>query len=127
VLGLTTGKEGLCAKAIRHKTSISTTVNEGSGSVACSNYVRPEKTLNSAADLPAGVRIPVPRSAIFRLYTGCWVGCVWDWWFPPLELHVHSSMWNEAEALSEYGVVPESFILCIHDNNDALPSVINNS
>jgi hypothetical protein len=25
----------------------------------------------------------------------------------PFELHVYSSMWSEAEALSEYGVVPE--------------------
>jgi hypothetical protein len=25
-------------------------------------------------------------------------------------LHVYSSMWSEAEALSEYGVVPELFI-----------------
>jgi hypothetical protein len=35
------------------------------------------------------------------------------WWFPLNELHVHSSMWNEAEALSEYGVVPEFFALQI--------------
>jgi hypothetical protein len=25
-------------------------------------------------------------------------------------LHVYSSMWSEAEALNEYGVVPEYFI-----------------
>jgi hypothetical protein len=36
------------------------------------------------------------------------VGCVLGfWWFPLYELHVYSSMWSEAEALSEYGVVPE--------------------
>jgi hypothetical protein len=31
----------------------------------------------------------------------------------PFELHVYSSMWSEAEALSEYGVVPECLILLL--------------
>jgi hypothetical protein len=40
-----------------------------------------------------------------------WAGCVLSfWWFPLYELHVYSSMWSEAEAVSEYGVVPELFI-----------------
>jgi hypothetical protein len=70
--------------------------------------VHPGKTLNSAAGLPARVQIPVPPSATSRLYTSCSVGCVWGlWWFPPFELHVYSSMWIEAEAPSEHGVVPE--------------------
>jgi hypothetical protein len=48
------------------------------------------------------------RAPPLVFYTSCSVGCVWGfWWFPPFDLHVYSSMWSEAEALSEYGVVPE--------------------
>jgi hypothetical protein len=49
---------------------------------------------------------PVERHLSF--YTSCSVRCVWGfWWFLPFELHVYSSTWSEAEALSAYGVVPE--------------------
>jgi hypothetical protein len=45
--------------------------------------------------------------------TSSWAGYVLGfWWFPLNQLHMHSSMWSKAEALSEYGVVPE---LCIYD------------
>jgi hypothetical protein len=47
---------------------------------------------------------PGPAQRHLVLYTSCSVGCVRGfWWFPPFELHVYSSMWSEAEALSEYG------------------------
>jgi hypothetical protein len=50
------------------------------------------------------------RSAQSHLSSFCsssWAGCVLGfWWLPLYELHVYSSMWSEAEALSEYGVVP---------------------
>jgi hypothetical protein len=39
--------------------------------------------------------------------TSSWAVCALGfWWFPLYELHVYSSMWSEAEALSEYGVGP---------------------
>jgi hypothetical protein len=48
------------------------------------------------------------RAPPLVFYMSCSVGCVWGfWWFLPLELHVYSSMWFEAEALSAFGVVPE--------------------
>jgi hypothetical protein len=60
----------------------------------------PGKTLSSAARLPTRSRRTPPP--VF--YTSCSVGCVWGfWWFPPFEMHVYSSIWSEAEALSKYG------------------------
>jgi hypothetical protein len=63
--------------------------------------------LNSAMRVCARVQIPVcPEPPLVR--TSFWAGCVLGfWWFLLYELHVYSSMWIEAEALSEYGLVPE--------------------
>jgi hypothetical protein len=66
---------------------------------------RPGKTCNSAAGLPARIQILVLPSAISRLLHKL-LGRV-RLGFPPFELHVYFSMWSEAEALSEYGAVPE--------------------
>jgi hypothetical protein len=63
--------------------------------------------LSHAHDAP-GFKSRSRRAPPLVFYMSCSVGCVWGfWWFPPFELHVYSSMWSEAEALSEYGVVPE--------------------
>jgi hypothetical protein len=57
---------------------------------------------------PPGFESRSRRVPPLVFYTSCSVGCVWGFWrFPPFELHVYSSMWSEAEGLSEYGVVPE--------------------
>jgi hypothetical protein len=51
------------------------------------------------------------RSAQSRLWsfrTSSWAGCVQGFlWLTLYELHVYSSTWSEAEALSECGVVTE--------------------
>jgi hypothetical protein len=65
--------------------------------------------LSSAAGLPARVQIPVRLSATSRLLyellgrmrLGFLVVSTLS------KLHVYYSMWSEAEALGEYGVVPE--------------------
>jgi hypothetical protein len=47
------------------------------------------------------------------------------WWLPLYELHACPSMWSEAEALSEYGVVPNNLLQSInstHANNQLLHS-----
>jgi hypothetical protein len=68
----------------------------------------PGRTLNSAAGLPARVQIPVfpepPLVFSHELLGGLRTGFLV---FPLYEWHVYSSKWNEAEALSEYGVVTE--------------------
>jgi hypothetical protein len=57
---------------------------------------------------PPGFKSWSRRAPPLVFYTSGSVGCVWGfWWFPPFELHVYPSMWSEAEALIEYGVVPE--------------------
>jgi hypothetical protein len=57
---------------------------------------------------PPGFKSRSRRAPPLVFYACCSVGCVWGfWWFPPFELHVYSSMWNEAEAQSEYGVATE--------------------
>jgi hypothetical protein len=64
--------------------------------------------LNSAMRVCARIQIPVcpdpPLVFSHELCAGCVLGF---WWFPLYDLHVYFSMWREAEALSEYGVVPE--------------------
>jgi hypothetical protein len=67
--------------------------------------------LNSAMRAMRRVQIPVPPSATSRLLYEL-LGRVRLGFLvvPPFELHVYSSMWSEAEALSEYGVVPKQFI-----------------
>jgi hypothetical protein len=48
------------------------------------------------------------QSHLSSFRTSSWAGCVLGFcWFPLSELHVYTSMWSEAEALSEYGVVSE--------------------
>jgi hypothetical protein len=48
------------------------------------------------------------QSQLSSFRMSSWAGCVLGfWWFPLYKLHAYSSMWSEAEALSEYGVVPE--------------------
>jgi hypothetical protein len=48
------------------------------------------------------------QSQLSSLRASCWAGCVlFFWWFPLNELYVCPSMWSEAEAVSEHGLVPE--------------------
>jgi hypothetical protein len=62
----------------------------------------------SHARYASGFKSRSRRAPPLVFYTSCSVACVLGfWWFPPVELRVYSSMWSEAEALSEYGVVPE--------------------
>jgi hypothetical protein len=60
---------------------------------------------------PSGFKPQSRRAPPLVFYTSCSEGCVCGfWWFPRFELHVYSSMWSEAESLSEYGVVPKQSI-----------------
>jgi hypothetical protein len=62
----------------------------------------------SHASLRPGFDSRSAKSHLSSFRTSSWADCVLGfWWFPLYEMHVYSSMWNEAEALSEYGVVPE--------------------
>jgi hypothetical protein len=62
----------------------------------------------AAAACPPGFKSRSRRAPPLVFYTSCLVGCVWGfWWFPLFELHVYSSMWSQAEALSEYDILPE--------------------
>jgi hypothetical protein len=56
--------------------------------------------------------------------TSSWAGCVLDfWWLPLYELHLYSSTWSEAEALSEYGVVTEYIVLFTYVMNQSCNSI----
>jgi hypothetical protein len=62
----------------------------------------------SHARYAPGFKSRSAQSHLSSFRTSSWAGCVLGfWWFPLYELHVYSSMWSEAEALSEYGVVPK--------------------
>jgi hypothetical protein len=62
----------------------------------------------SHARVRSGSNPGLPRTTSRLFRTSSWAGCVLDFWWSLLcELHVYFSMWSEAEALSEYGVVPE--------------------
>jgi hypothetical protein len=62
----------------------------------------------SHASMRPGLNPGLLRATFLSLQTMSWAGCVLGiWWFPLYELPVYSSTWNEAEALSEYGVVTE--------------------
>jgi hypothetical protein len=111
----------LCMHAVRCITPAVCDALQLHGPHACSCCQLPHQAhgfrlgvaLNSAMRVCARVQI---RSAQTHLRVGhlssfrtsSWAGCVLDfWWFPLYELHVYSSMWSEAEALSEYCAVPE--------------------
>jgi hypothetical protein len=69
--------------------------------------------LNSAMCVAPGFESRSAQSHLSLFRTNSWADCVLGfWWFPLYELHVYSSMWSEAKALSEYGVVRKQFIYC---------------
>jgi hypothetical protein len=60
--------------------------------------------------LPPGFESRSAQSHLWSFRTGSWAGCVLGfWWFPFYGLHMFSSTWSDAEALSEY-VVTKWFI-----------------
>jgi hypothetical protein len=62
--------------------------------------------LNSAMQVCARVQIPVCAEPPLVFSHELVAGCVLGFWCLLLyKLHMYSSMWSEAEALSEYGVV----------------------
>jgi hypothetical protein len=73
------------------------------------SFFRPWDGLQlSHARYAPGFKSRCAQSHLLSFRTSSRAGCVLGfWWFALYELHVISSMWSEAEALSEYGVVPE--------------------
>jgi hypothetical protein len=80
----------------------------------------------SHARCAPGFKSQSSQSHLSSFRTSSWAGFVLGfWWFPLYELHVYSSMWSEAEALSEYGVVPEQLYASVGVPLRSLPPLGN--